>query len=372
MQHKRLIAALTVLILAVAGLGAAIVARQNSDTPEPSASPTVTPTAPPAFEPANLLVTVVNSDKKTSVALLQGVSAENRPVSMMNIPVNLSVDIDSKGLPQALSKFSAPEIGSSTYQVSNQMGILVEGGWAMEAVAFAALVDSVGGVTLGKAERLYTGKATAQYVLEPKEKGTKGRNVTANRFNVVWRQVLTKLTDDKDRLYSVLTSLGATSQRTLGVSDLAQQVLTIKKLSATNGIRQTPLATVAVGAAPMRSVTIKWPTAQTTIKQLFPNTEIVPGVEEAKARVRFILTSSSSTNALEAKNKIFEAGFNFVWGGPLPTDTKPPKRTHIFVATPTLASEMGTLLAREFSLDPKLVKVSPEETVGVQAKVMAS
>ncbi|MFZ1362044.1 MAG: hypothetical protein WAS05_03780 [Candidatus Nanopelagicales bacterium] len=371
-MHKRLIAAVTVLILAVAGLGFAVVSRDSGDSPEPSASPTVPPTSPPTFEPSNLLVTVTNTDKRTSAAILQGVSAESRPVSMVNVPVNLSVDIDSKGLPQPLSKFSAPEIGSSSYQVSNQLGLLIDGGWAMEAVAFAALVDSVGGVTLGKAERLYTGKETAKFVLEPNVKGAKGRTLTAVRFNIVWRKVLTQLTNDQARLFSVLTSLGATSQRTLGVSDLAEQILRIKKLSSTNGISQGSFAIEAVGARPMRSVTLKWPATQTTIKQLFPNTEIVPGVEEAKSRVRFVLTNTSGAAALEAKNKIYEAGFNFVWGGPLAAGAKVPKRPVIYVATPTLKTEVGAVLAGAFGIDPKLVKVSPEQTVGVQAKVMAS
>ena len=374
MQHKRLIAALTVLVMAVAGLGAAVLVRQGSGEPEPTPTKTTiatpTPTSGSEFVPANLLVTVVDTNKETAVASVQGTTSASQPVSVMSVPVNLSVDLDSKGLPSPLSKFSAPEIGSATYQVGNQMGLVMEGGWSMERVAFVALVDSVGGVEVGKKQRELTGKEAAKFVLEAKP--VDGRSRVASRFDVVWSKVLVKLSNDQGRLMSILTSLGATSQRTMGVEDLAQLLTTLKTVYAANGVQGGQLPTAEVGKGTFRSVAVDVDRAVPQILSLYPKTQLTPGIEEAKPRVRVIFAGTTGAQALAVKNTVFEAEQTFVWGGPISAKAKPPKVTRIFVSSQRNMSQVGQPLAAAFNVKPETITVNAAQTLGVQATVVAS
>lgn len=374
-MSKRLVAALVVLVLVVAGLGAAIFSFTRTQSASPSNSNSGSPAAtssvkPTQVVPNNLLVAVTDNKKAIAVASVQGVTGAQFPLSNLSVPAGLAVDLDSHGRVVELASYSAPDITTASEQVSNQLGVSVGYSWGLERLAFAALVDSVGGVKLGRSSKTLTGLAAASYVLP--EKGSLTDAQVNARFIRVWDAVLLKLPPEPTRLMSILTSLGATSQISTSVSAFADQLALIQTVARTNGVRHGQLATRSSGQGSLASISIDPGEAEPALVSLFPRTQIFPQRDGTLPRVRFVLVGANAQSAVDAQTRIAGANSSFVWNGSLPAKTKILNQPQIFVAPGAVGTQVGQELAQAFGVPATKVKVDPQRTIGVQALVMAS
>ncbi len=383
-MSRRLLVAIGLLLLILVLVAVAVLVRTNSTTPEvkPTPSPTTTNSVGTPDQ-GTMLVAVRDEKSLITDAVVHGAVAtpDTVPVgSWLSMQPGLAIAVNNLGS-VSLSQRGPFAPADVARDVSNELGFDVDGAFILDRLAFAALVDSVGGVTVnspvpvvavdadGKTtvlvkagkSKLY-GPAAAQYViaLNPNEE-QEGRMA---RFNEVWTQVLLKLPGNLDRVRSIVGSLGSLSRVSLSPEEVSEALLNAQtSLTARTMTTSTPSAAVAgVGATAIYTVIPA--KTQPTILGLFAPSVLIPGTDGAVPRIRVSAAGADYEAIDEASNAFTAEKLSLVWGGQLATQPS----SEVFVPSEKERT-LGEQIARTLGLSTTQVKVAPTQTVGVQASV---
>lgn len=249
-MHKRAVAAVTLLGLVIIATVAIIMSQQDTP-PQPPPEPT-----PPA--PATMIVQVRDSALLAQGSVLMGVNGEGTRLDQLWWTADWWIDqLD-------LQEVSAAELGRKPVQyvmqtLQAQVQVPVQDAWVLDRLAFAGLVDAVGGVRLNLPEptayvdeqgipqilesgqQTLAGAQAADYVLDPSLRDAEQRMA---RFQAVWDQVLRRFPTDTEKSRALMVSLGVLSKSTMTTDELADFMAQAKQLRITSAYAegQVPLA----------------------------------------------------------------------------------------------------------------------------------
>lgn len=252
-MHKRAVGAVTLLGLVILAIVAILVARQDDDVPTPTPTGTATPTS------ATLLVQVRDSSLLALGSVLMGINGERDRLDQLWWSPEWWIDqVGSQEVSAAdLGRKPVPFVMSA---VQNQSQVPVNDAWVMDRLAFAGLVDALGGVRVDFANRTayindkglpeivpagtvsLAGAQAADFIFDPSL-----RNETARlrRFQAVWDQIVRRFPNDPEKARTLVVSLGALSKSTLSTDELAAYLAAAKELRVSGAYGQ---ATVPLNA----------------------------------------------------------------------------------------------------------------------------
>lgn len=239
-MHRRALAAVTLLVLVIIATAAILVAQREPERPPPN------PPDPPS--PTTLLVQVRDPALLALGSVLMGVDEGGRLDQLWWTP---DWWIDQIG-PQEVS---AAELGRKPVPyvmqtVQNQTQVPVDDAWVMDRLAFAGLVDAVGGVRVDLPARTaylsdtgtptileqgvqnLPGAQAADYVLDPSLRDEKARLA---RFQAVWDQILRRFPTVPEKARTLVVSMGALSKSTMTTDELAVYMSQAKALRTSGG-----------------------------------------------------------------------------------------------------------------------------------------
>lgn len=381
-MSRRLLVAIGLLVLVLVAVSIAVLMRSAPTAdPQPTASPTSTTPSTPKQN--TMLVAVRNDDSQIADAVTLGSTPQQNATpagSWLSMQPGLAIAVNDRGSVSLAQRgpFSPTDVAKDT---TNELGFEVDGAFILDRLAFAALVDSVGGVTVnspvpivvvdadGKTtvlvkagKRKLFGPAAAQYVLtlNPGEE----QPARMARFDDVWTQVLLKLPGSVDKVRSIVGSLGSLLRTNLTPEEATEVLLdTQTSLVAKTMTAATPTAQVA-GTGTTAIYTVIPAGTQPTVQKLFGLSVLVPGVDGAVPRIRVAAAGATYEAIDEAQTAFTAANLSLVWGGQLATQAK----SEIFIPNEA-ARVTGEKVALTLGLPLTVVKVAPAETIGVQVSV---
>lgn len=386
-MSRRLVVALGVLVLVIVCILIAVLVRtQPASNVQPSPTPTST-AVPSKPSQATMMVGVRDDSGEMADAILMGTEqtfalAKPTKGSWLSLQPGLALDIAPDGV-ITLAEEGPWDPSDSAGQVANQLGIRIGGGFVMDRLAFAAMVDAVGGVTVntpvpviatdpedGKTKvvvkagkhKLF-GPAAALYVvtLSPGEAQT----ARMERFNEVWQQIVVTLPGNVDRVRGIVGSLGSSSRISMSADEISQILLTYQTALTDENVQVQTMPATSLGTGRDAIFTTAPGPAWEMTTAMFKPSIAVPGENNAKPRVRMVAAGISNSLALEAKSSILGAGFTFVWGGITDTTTT----SAVYVPTEAALKTVGAPLSA--ALGVASATVDAAQSVGAQGAVVA-
>ena len=227
-MHKRAVASVVLLVLVVAATVGILITRQQEPVQPPVQSPTT------QAAPGTLLVQLRDPTLLASGSVLLGVRQGER---LDQLWWTAQWWIDQIGIQEV----SAAELGRKPVPyvmqtVQNQVGVPVDDAWVLDRLAFAGLVDAVGGVRIDVEQQtvyltdagvpalipaglqVLSGAQAADFVLDTSLTDETER---MKRFQAVWDQILRRFPTDVDKARTLVVSLGALSKATMPTEELA-------------------------------------------------------------------------------------------------------------------------------------------------------
>lgn len=382
-MNRRLIVAVGILVLILVLVALAV--RVRTTPTQPDVGPTPSPTTTTASTPnqSTLVVAVRDESSLITDAVVHGAIAKPDALplgSWLSLQPGLAIAVNEKGSVSLSQRgpFSPVDVSA---ELSNELGFDVDGAFILDRLAFAALVDSVGGVTVnsptpvvavdadgattvlvkGGKQKLF-GPAAAQYViaLGPNEE----QATRMARFDDVWTQVLLKLPGNVDRVRGIVVSLGSLSRLSLSPEDIAESLLdaqtSLTARTMTSGIPSTVKA--GVGSTAIYTV-LPAPTQQTVV-DLFAPSVLVPGTGGAVPRVRVFAAGATFESIDDVSVAFTSEDLSLVWGG----HTVPVAATEILIPDEAQRA-LGEKVAKTLGLPVSAIRVDATQAAGVQAAV---
>lgn len=386
-MSRRLVLVSGLLALVIFSVVIAVLARTSPQEPPPEPDPNSTSIAP-SRPVQNTMLFAVRNDVgiiTDSVVLGTAPTGQQSAASWLSIQPGLSVDINTVGT-LTLAQRGRAKPQDISANVANQFGITVDGAAILDRLAFAALVDAVGGVTVSGAtaivgpgpdgelkvlvkagRRQLFGPAAATYVitLNPGE----AQEDRMARFDEVFTQVVLKLPGNVDRVRSILGSLGALSRTSLSPEQSSEILLQVQTaLTDRAGEFATAPAEVVgtevVGASKQAVYTLNPAASQPVVEKLFRNSILRPGVGDALPRVRVFAAGVSNTSIVATQARFAQNALTMVWGG----QQNPRKVSRIYLpGEPSRA--LGEQLAQILGLPLDSLVVNPARSAGAQAAI---
>lgn len=269
-------------------------------------------------------------------------------------------------------------------RVGAQLGIEIPNGLILDRLAFAALVDAAGGVTVDVPQPIYgkgpagkrallfpagvqllQGPAAADYAafLGP----TENQSERMVRFSQVWSQVVAGLPSDDSRMRNVIGSLGSLARNSTTVGVMSEILLRYQQAQREQTLLTGSLPARAVGTGKLAVFTPD-PVATVAISQrLFPGLQAIPGVDGVAPRVRLVGAGADSVQLVQVSRRLLEAKIEVVYGGFAAAQSKTtvfgPRKGSGLVAARELISDLG--------LAGVEVKVDQTKAAGVTAAIWA-
>lgn len=282
-----------------------------------SAVAPVGPTSPPQIQPRLILVQVLDrSEYAVGNALMSGSlplsqsesgfasSADQTPAasSIAYLPASVLVPIVGVTPPRTITLGATPTIPDTLAPKSSTeaaFDLALDGSWTLDVLAFAGLIDAVGGVfvDLPQAVRLTNPQSEAAIVLPAGRQRLSGiaaaEYVTTElsrdfpidqlqRFRDVWIAVLARLPDSPERLRQILTSLGFLARTTASVETLLE-VLESGRAAVLDRSIDEQLVTVDVIRGGARPAAVITPAGSRTVATMFAEFA-VPGPDPKEAK----------------------------------------------------------------------------------------
>ena len=361
-----LLAAMVVAALVIVG-ARALLTRGSEPTPTPSPSPTATATTTSTASPSptpvgpnqqSLLIQIRDDEGLAQANALMVSTLDPQQGSFVTIPPRLLVDVP--GGPQTLLEVTAASTNAFASQeaLSTMLGVKVDATWALDRLALAGLVDSIGGIYLDvKAPVVFRaddgtvlvrllpgiqqldGTTAAAYVLtrQPGEP----ESARMARFTEVMRQVLLRLPADASHVELLLGSLGSLSRVTIPVDQMSDLLLRLRSAVDTNRVerRVLPVNPVTLGTA--RAERLDFVAAETLMESDFAELELVPS-KEVPIRVLVVNGTSRVGMGTTARAPLEAAGMVYLTGGTTPK---------VGIATSTVTYREGVAGAGSWAYD---------------------
>lgn len=379
-MSRRLVVACGVLALVIVCIAIAVLVRTApAEPPQPNPSPTPSPTT---TVQQTLLVAVRDDDGEIADAVTLGTNNTTNPVtaSWLSMQPGLEVGVDADSI-LTLAKIGPYAPGDTATIMSNLLGFQAAGAMVLDRLAFAGLVDGVGGVTVNSPEpivavddngnttvlvkagkRKIYGPAAAAYVitLNPGE----NQAVRMNRFNEVFTQVIQKLPGNPDRVRSIVGSLGSSSRISVAPEYIAELLLEVQTAQNDSTVTQGIPQTTVTGQSATALYLVDPVANQPEIVRLFADSILVPGRNGQFPRVRLIAAGVTNDSVLRVQQTLLNDELTMVWGGEAPSS----RRTAIFIPDES-AQPLAQQLATALNIPNPVIRVRPKDTVGVQATI---
>lgn len=276
-------------LVIVLGLGAlALVRSEGSAAPQPGPTPQA--------GAQTLLLQVLDDAGYARGNVIIGVGAgTGAQTALLVVPASLLVPLgdDSVTLgttPQAFDTLAGVNA------VEQALRVRIDAGLTLDRLAFAGLVDSVGGVVVELKQPVLLpaiGSGDRRRVLGP---GTvsldgiaaadfavlqvpgEGNQVRSERFLEVFTDVLTQLPATQDAMRQVLTSLGSLAPTTVPTEELSPLLLGAR-LDLRRGQVRAATLPVDVIRGGVRPASIIGPQGQALVQRLFPDARVTTRAE---------------------------------------------------------------------------------------------
>lgn len=321
-MHRRAVAAVILLAVVVVATVAILVAQQK---PAPAPLP-----SPSTAVPQTLLVQLRGSNLLAMGSVLTGVD-EDKELSQLSWRADWWVDQEGR------FEVSAAELGRKPVPyvmqtVQNQTQVGVDDAWVLDRLAFAGLVDAVGGVRvyfpkttayldesgvpvlLTRGMHDLSGAQAADLILDSSLRDEQAR---LTRFEDVWDQILRRFPTDSEKARTLVVSLGALSKSTMNTEDLAGYLVQAHELKVLGQSVEgrVPLTTDnRVRVRPPQVVRMAYALDQDRIAgridTLFPE---FSAPEFPVARIQAMVPRSESV--VEIRSALDARGWVSAWGG---------------------------------------------------------
>ena len=321
-MHRRAVAAVVLLAVVVIATVAILVAQQR---PAPAPSPTPTPVAQ-----RTLLVQLRGPSLVAMGSVLTGLDGDKR-LNQLSWTADWWVDQLGK------QEVSAAELGRKPVPyvmqtLQNQTQVRVDDAWVLDRLAFAGLVDAMGGVRvympkttaylddsgvpvlLTKGVHQMTGAQAADLVLD---KSLRDEKLRLDRFEAVWDQVLRRFPMDPEKARTLVVSLGALSKSTMTTEDLADYMVRAHRLKVLGEFDQArvPLDPAnLMEVRPPQGVRMAYALDQermpARVERVFDR---FPAPEFPVARVQALFPRSEAVT--QVRSSLDSRGWVSAWGG---------------------------------------------------------
>lgn len=326
-MHTRAVAAVILLAVVVVTTLAILLSQQGSvtpPTPDPPANPTRT-----------LLVQVRDPELLARGSVLMGLEGDR----LNQLWWTEDWWVDQIGVQEV----SAAEMGRKTVPyvmqtVQDQVQVQVNDAWVLDRLAFAGLVDAVGGVridvpkqtvyltdrqqaaVLPQGVQTLDGAVAADYVLDAALRDEQER---LSRFQSVWDQVLRRFPSDQEKARTLIVSLGALSKATMPNEELTLLLQDARDLRIADDYAQTQVVLAednSVRVRPpqgvRRAYAVDAQATGDTVGDIFGGFPMPP---EPVARIRAVQVRAVTVPTVRAQ--LLARSWQSVWGGRAITDT---------------------------------------------------
>lgn len=276
-----------------------------------------------------VLLQLAEDDKSISgLALL--VKEPGTGLQVLNIPPQVATQFGQAGLmtiQQAGTQVSPREIADA---LSISMGVRIDATLALQRLAIAGLVDSVGGVDVTATsgllvsgpdqEPLYvapgqqklTGQYAAGYALV--KQLIENEDEQINRMNIVIRAMLNNLPMEQSTIAETLASLGSLARSDVSVDDLATFFVAINQQNLWPAANYVKVDTDSSGLELMPDTTwlrIKQPKLWDELAKISPRVLVYPGSTAIRVEVK----SQFAGDRVLIADQIAQLGLGFIDGG---------------------------------------------------------
>ncbi|MEI6372921.1 MAG: LCP family protein [Actinomycetes bacterium] len=340
-----LLAAMVVAALLILG-GRALLMRGSEPTPTPSPQPTATAataTATSSSSPSptpvgpnqqSLLIQIRDDDGLAQANALMSSTLDPQKGSFVTIAPRLLVDVP--GGPQTLLEATSASTNAFASQelLSNMVGVKIDATWALDRLALAGLVDSIGGIYLDvrtpvvfRADdgtvlvqlrpgiQQLDGTTAAAYVLTRQRGEPEAARMA--RFTEVMRQVLLRLPADASHVELLLGSLGSLSRVTIPIDAMSDLLLRLRSAVDTNRVERQEMPVNSVTLGPALAERLDFVAAETLMSAEFDELQLVPSKE---VPIRALVVNGTSRVGMgpTARAPLEAAGMVYLTGGTFP------------------------------------------------------
>jgi hypothetical protein len=257
---------------------------------------------------------------------------QDNGISLM-VPQSLILDVPTGG-PLPLGQVARlPDASASADALHDLLGIRVDSTFSLDRLAFAGLVDAVGGVTANVDTNVVTTKPDGSQVVTVAagERTLDGLDATAyatylapgepeqarmQRFDEILQLVLQKLPADANQIEPILNSLGSLARSTVPSSQVATFLARFRGEITAGDVQaqNVPTTTIDSGGGSNDIVRIDSAAAATMINTLLPDAIVVPG---PNSKVRVLVQNGVLVPGLgqAARALLVDAGYTYLSGG---------------------------------------------------------
>jgi len=292
----------------------------SAPAPQPGPNPTVSPTASPSPSPTadpkvpeTLLWQVRNDDFVAIDNLLIGAPTNSSQTALIYVPGGLLVDAGAAGEMTLARTALLSDTLASPSALSGLVGVRVSGAFVLERLAFAGLVDAVGGVwvktSYGRAH--LNGPAAANYVLNFPSGSTEMDGI--ERFSGVMHSIFMRLPADVEQMRQLVTSLGVSARGTIPNADIVALMMSTRESVRAGAYAKSVLPTSVLRAVPQPIDVLQQRFALSMMRRMLPGSVLRPGESDPPR----VLLQSAVTNALAtlgARDAIVSGGYLYVGG----------------------------------------------------------
>lgn len=359
---------------------------QASADPKPLPTPTstVAPTHAPTPEPVvltaqhSLLIQVRNPDELAVGNAIVVVGGDVEASVTTTLP-GLIVNIPGDKTATLAEAAKVDDTLASVNAMTDLLGARIDGGLALDPLALAGLVDSVGGILINVKEPLLAtagdnkivdiirpgwqvmrGTTAMEYALTP---GANEEDRRA-RFTEVLNEVVLRLPDSPERVRQLITSLGALARSTEPTDDLVD-VLSVLHEAAVSG-KQLNAVLPITEVKGDELVRLDGPKADRLIRSTMPEL-LLPAGQAPRIRVNIENATGKPARSAKAMTTLIEDGFAVV-----DVTVVEPRQTS-FVEVPNssqTALDRGKQVAAALGLEPSAVVVTTAPTDRIDATVI--
>jgi anionic cell wall polymer biosynthesis LytR-Cps2A-Psr (LCP) family protein len=330
----------------------------------------------PALRQPTMLLQLRNAD---SVAVSNGLLAVGGPSdkgTMVLIPSTLVLDAPTGGTLPLGEIARLPDADASATALSDLLGVRVDGTFAMDTVAFAGLVDAVGGVTaqvdadvIGAAPdgtravlvpagtRLLDGLSAARFATYRAPGETEQARLA--RFQQVFRLVAAKLPAEPELIDPILTSLGSLARSTVPTTTVAQFLARFREQVVAERVDYPSLPVVKLETGGEQTSFGADLEADAALVALhLPDAARVAGPNN---KVRVLVQNGRLVPGLGAgaRELLVDAGFTYVYGGNASNVVRGTSEVVIPDQTPE-SVQWGTDIAAALGLPASDIRVATE------------
>ncbi|MFI0433921.1 MAG: LCP family protein, partial [Candidatus Nanopelagicales bacterium] len=310
--------------------------------------------------------------------VLTGVHADGS-ASQLFLPGDLVVDL-LQGRDATLAGTGIRPVTDAAPAVAAPTGIRVDGTLVLDRLAFAGLVDAIGGITVDVREpvvardrfgnvtaviplgtRTLDGPEAAMYALTL----NRGEPESARqaRFTQAWNAVLVALPSEPERVRAILGNLGALARSDQATATQADVLAGAGRAMRSHRMAMADLAVVPGAEGPDPITWVDPAAAEVQARTLFAS-EVLPPAQPP-VRVRLYAGAATIAQTQVLRDQLSRAGFSVVWAGraAAPAATATGSASSIVVAGPEFL-RFGQELARVVGLSTAAVKVDASASPG--------